>query len=212
MEIWKQINNYPRYEVSTFGRIRVDSDKIKEWGNTGKYIIYWLRNDSGRKPRTVHSLVMEAFETKLDPSHEINHKDCNKSNNYLNNLEYISHHGNLKHAEDNGRMAFKHRKGKDHPSFGVILSIEVKTKMRESHNKNNDHPGYSLTDKQVLDIKKRRCNGELVVNLAFEYNQTKANISMICTGKRRHEIGPEYTIPAKRAKCFRRAKRTHFPI
>jgi hypothetical protein len=52
--------------------------------------------------RSVHSLVAKAFLEKL-PHHQcVNHKDCNKENNHVDNLEWTTIRENTKHAYDNG--------------------------------------------------------------------------------------------------------------
>ncbi len=193
MEIWKGIKEYPRYEVSNLGRIRTDGIKIKEWDSSiNKYITIRLTNECHSKFYLVHILVIEAFIDRPDYECEVNHKDCIKSNNKLDNLEYSTKLENMIHAKENGRM--KKRSGKDSHMYGTNLSEETKAEMKASHNKNGDHPNYILSDSQVFEIKKRRCEGEKILVLANEFNQTKANISLICSGKRRSNIAPEYTM------------------
>jgi hypothetical protein len=211
METWKKIKDYPNYEVSDLGRFRKIGGKTLSWDSApNKYITVRINNGNGRKMRLVHILIIEAFIDRPDYPCEVNHKDCNKANNRLDNLEYITHKENIKHAIRNGRMKFK--KGIESPLYGRNISIEVKAKMREAHNKNGNHPNYKLTDSQVLDLKKRRFNGEALIVLAYVFKQTTANISAICTGKRRSNIGHEYTIPAKRQNHKRRAKRTEILV
>lgn len=209
MEIWKQIKDYPRFEVSNFGRIRIDGEKVRTWSvDLDWYVAIRLRNEHRTKIRPVHCLVMETFAPTDKPGMEVNHKDCRKSNNYLDNLEYVSHADNMKHAIESGRMEFRKRKGKDHPLYGRNIPDKAKENMKAAHNRNGDHPNYVLTDEQVKEIKKRRFNGELIPVLAREYNQTKANISLICLGKRRKDIAPEYTV---KPKVSRKAKRRNNP-
>lgn len=56
---------------------------------TGKY----TRN-------SVHRMVWEAFNGPIEGKLEINHKDLDRSNNHLNNLELVTHQQNLQHAID----------------------------------------------------------------------------------------------------------------
>jgi hypothetical protein len=204
MEQWKQIKDFPRYEVSTYGRIRVNGKKVKEWHCNNKYITTRISNDKESKLKTVHQLVIETFIDKPDPSLEVNHKDCNKSNNCLDNLEYVSRADNMKHALKSGRMNHIYRKGYDHHAFGKPHSPEIISKMRASHNKNGKHPNYVLTDLQIYDIKKRHFEGIIMPDLAKEFKTSVQNISLICAGKRRANIAPEYNkvkrIPKRKAK------------
>lgn len=69
--------------------------------------------------------------------------------------------------------------------------------MSESHHNRaraGEHANYVLTDIQVAEIKRRRHEGEALADLANEYNQTVANLSLICRGLRRGRIAPEYTM------------------
>ncbi|MFM2393083.1 MAG: hypothetical protein RLZZ546_1065 [Bacteroidota bacterium] len=66
--------------------------------------------------------------------------------------------------------------------------------MSKAHNKNGEHPNYILTDEQVLNIKIARYNAATLDYLSKEYDKSEACISLICRGKRRSNIGIEYTI------------------
>jgi hypothetical protein len=50
--------------------------------------------------RSVHRMVWEAFNGPIEGRLEINHKDLNRSNNRLENLEVVTHQQNLQHAID----------------------------------------------------------------------------------------------------------------
>lgn len=109
MEEWKVIRDYPMYEVSSEGRIRSYYN-----GNHGRRIIpkilslktdrigytfIHLKNESGRKPLRVHRLVAEAFIPNPDNLPEVNHKDENKSNNSVYNLEWCKRLYNVRYSK-----------------------------------------------------------------------------------------------------------------
>ena len=50
--------------------------------------------------KAIHRCVWEAFVGPIEGRMEINHKDLNRSNNQLSNLELVTHQQNLKHAID----------------------------------------------------------------------------------------------------------------
>ena len=54
------------------------------------------------KHTTVHRVVAEAFLPNIYNKPSINHKDCNKLNNSVDNLEWVTHKENIHHAERNG--------------------------------------------------------------------------------------------------------------
>ena len=65
----------------------------------------YLRFGYGNKPRRrmlVHTAVALAFLTRPDWATEINHKDGNKANNHVCNLEWSTRSKNVKHAFDSG--------------------------------------------------------------------------------------------------------------
>jgi len=49
-----------------------------------------------------HALVLEAFVGPRPPKHQCNHKDCNKKNNRLENLEWVTAIENVRHAQVHG--------------------------------------------------------------------------------------------------------------
>lgn len=66
------------------------------------YITVSLRKDGKDKRYRVHRLVAEHFIPNPDNLPQVNHKDGNKYNNNINNLEWISQSDNAKHAFANG--------------------------------------------------------------------------------------------------------------
>lgn len=99
-ELWLVIPAYPRYAVSTLGRIQNRGTKRMLKAGTLKtgYLVVSLCGNG--KPRTmrVSRLVAQAFIP--NPSHlpEVNHIDTNKRNNTIFNLEWRSKLGNMQHA------------------------------------------------------------------------------------------------------------------
>lgn len=196
MEEWKEVIDYPGYYVSSEGRVKKVNDGVVKYLKISSaiYSSIQLRNSNGRRSFLLHRLIMQTFCPVDNSELEVNHKDLNKLNNRLSNLEWVTHKENMDHAVTNGALDFRFRKGYDNPNYGKPLAEETKLKMSESHNKNGDHPNYKLTDQQVADIKKRRYEGTDIQTLAQEYNQTQANISLICSGKRRSKVAPQYTM------------------
>ncbi|MCH8327467.1 MAG: HNH endonuclease, partial [Candidatus Marinimicrobia bacterium] len=59
----------------------------------------------------IHQIVMGAFVGPCPADHETNHKDGNKQNNRLRNLEYLTRLENARHA----RQVLGHQVGETHP-------------------------------------------------------------------------------------------------
>ena len=104
-EIWKPIyikNMKTNYEVSNHGRIKNKKGKIIKFQlNKHGYLRVQLVINDKRYRRSVHRLVAKAFiENKLNKP-EVNHKDGNKLNNNVYNLEWVTRSENMKHAYEN---------------------------------------------------------------------------------------------------------------
>lgn len=128
-EIWKPIGGYEGlYEVSSFGRVRsVDrmiyhsgfEKKIFRHGKIlkpgiSKYGYYRVRLSKGDKGTVVsiHRLVGLAFLNNPNNYSQINHKDENKKNNCVNNLEWCDAKYNVNYGTRNQRLS-ESMKGKN---------------------------------------------------------------------------------------------------
>jgi hypothetical protein len=92
--MWVRI--FDKYEISNSGVVRnVKSGRqIKQFQGKDGY----LRIQIAGKTRTVHRLVAEAFIPSEVGKDFVNHKDGNKQNNNVENLEWCTRSENLKHA------------------------------------------------------------------------------------------------------------------
>lgn len=109
-EIWKKviINGMPTkyYEVSNLGRLRNNKTNRYLYGYTANngYKMVHLRMEI-QKLCSIHRLVMLAFKplknTELSRTLQINHKDGNKQNNNINNLEWCSAKENMRYSYEN---------------------------------------------------------------------------------------------------------------
>lgn len=106
MEIWKQIQGFENYEVSNRGNIRnVTTGKILKPEITHKgYFRISLSTNGVKIKKRVHRLVAEAFIENPYNKPQINHKDGNKINNDISNLEWCNNSENMKHAWQNGMI------------------------------------------------------------------------------------------------------------
>lgn len=113
-EIWKDIPNYEGlYQVSNFGNIktvnRSNKDKIgrkhtiketicKPSIDTSGYMQVVLTKNKKRKSYKVHRLVAMVFIPNHNNLPQINHKDENKLNNNVENLEWCTHEYNCQYG------------------------------------------------------------------------------------------------------------------
>lgn len=125
-ERWRVIPSFPDYVISNKGRIKraVDSQPgasgyVLKKGFERKPVICSRGYESvgltistnNQKTRMIHNLVLEAFVGPRPPGHEPNHKDGNKTNNNLSNLEWVTHLENVRHACRNGLTPLKNQNG-----------------------------------------------------------------------------------------------------
>lgn len=94
-----------QYEVSNLGRIRhYKTKRIRSIKNSkGDYLIFSVRVNNPRKlkPYKVHIAVASTFIPNPNNYPQINHKDGNKQNNNVDNLEWCTAKENIQHAIKN---------------------------------------------------------------------------------------------------------------
>ena len=119
-EIWKDIPQYEGiYQASNFGKIRTVEGKttftkkhgVRHWKSrelkgrgdnytTGKRVSLW--KDGKPKEFLVARLVAITFLGDPPQSYTVNHKDGNRLNNRLDNLEWLSLEDNIRHGFNTG--------------------------------------------------------------------------------------------------------------
>lgn len=103
-EYWSEIEGYNgKYSVSTFGRVRNNErDRLLSGSERYKegYMGVGLCNSKGKlKTFSVHTLVAKAFLPNPKNLPVINHRDENKKNNHVDNLEYCSAQYNIEYSQ-----------------------------------------------------------------------------------------------------------------
>lgn len=101
--MWKKIDG-TRYEVSINGEIRNTDTKnlIKGSVTRSGYKMVALFVNGRKSNKQVHRLVALSFIPNAENKPQVNHKDKNKLNNCLDNLEWVTAKENMKHHYDNG--------------------------------------------------------------------------------------------------------------
>ncbi len=106
IEIWKDIKGYEGlYEVSNLGQIksfnylRTGKEKIlKPLKDKGGYLFVSLYKSGKVKLFKIHRLVAQAFIDNPKNKPCINHIDCDRQNNCVNNLEWVTQKENIQYA------------------------------------------------------------------------------------------------------------------
>lgn len=109
---WETVQEYDRYEVNALGEIRHKNRKriLKPRSNPGGYLYVSFNINGKRRNYAVHRIVASAFIDNPDRLPEVNHKDHNRQNNNVDNLEWVSSSANKSHA--NKLSTNRHSRGK----------------------------------------------------------------------------------------------------
>lgn len=145
-EIWKPHPEYAGIEVSTLGNVRtldklISSEKytrffkgrvLKQSNSSNGYLQVKILIDGKQITKRVHRLVAQTFIPNPDNLPQVNHRDCNRKNNNVENLEFCTASYNQKYRE-------KHGVSSRQPVFAVNLStLEV------SHFRSQNEAGRAL--------------------------------------------------------------------
>ena len=202
-EEWRKVPHFSSYEVSSFGRVRRTVRK-RNWpaGRTLKaskcngYLSVRLSEEGKSYLRTVHSLIAEVFLGLCPLGSCVHHKDGDKLNNNIENLEYMKvcqHHEEhsklskedivkIKELHASGMSSCKIAKIYD-TSASNIRAINGGTTWKRvgcDLIKTHIKPGGSkLSRDQVDEIKKLHDGGMAQVTIAKVFNIHPSAVSLI---------------------------------
>lgn len=104
MEIWKDVVGYEgKYQVSNLGRVkslnynRTGKEQILKT-QTNRYGYLYVCLGSNHNKVRIHRLVAEAFIPNPYNLPEVNHKDLNRANNVVDNLEWATREYNIDYS------------------------------------------------------------------------------------------------------------------
>ena len=177
MEQWKPIEGTDgKYEVSNLGRVRTNGKRpglltLTKQKSGYRYAMIQLSNGKQKNCR-VHRMVAEAFIPNPENLPQINHKDGNKLNNHVTNLEWCTAKQNTDHAWNTG-LATPH-----------ALSEEGRQRLREINK------GKTISQEQrekISQTLKGRKHPEVSARLKGKPLSRKAIEASIATRKRKAE-------------------------
>lgn len=182
-ERWVPVKGYEgRYEVSSAGRVRSLQRQIRgRYDNLRTLVgrvmspasgtrhypkVFLYRGDGTSQGRLVHRLVAAAFIGECPPGYTVNHIDGVKTNNAVENLEYLTNAENISHGHRTGLIT------PPPPLFGA------------------SNPNTVLNTTKAAIIKRRLLDGEKCGPLAREFGVGHAAIWRIQKGHTWRDVQP----------------------
>lgn len=157
---WRQIPSFPHYAVDESGNVKRIAPGIcngkpgkimKPYRRSDGYNMFILRRDGKSFYRKAHQLVAETFiGPKPFANAEVCHNDGSRTNDHVSNLRWDTRKGNQADKKIHGTL---------------ILGSK--------------HARARLTERDVLEIRRRADNGESHAIIGKDYNMIQPNISRI---------------------------------
>ena len=175
MEEWRKINNFPNYSVSNFGNVmNVKTKKILKLNIKGGYYHVSLVNDFSKKLFKVHRLVAILFIENSENKPEVNHKDKNKLNNNISNLEWNTRLENCQHRS----IGLVYKSNKNKP----ILRLNKDTNEElEQYNSIEDAGKWAFENNLTCNLHNGRnsigncVNGLSTISYGYKWKYVKNN-------------------------------------
>lgn len=161
VENWLDIPDWNKYKISQNGEVfsKKRNKLLSVYFAENKYPRVSLCNGKQEKTFCVHRLVALAYIPNPDNKRAVNHKDGNKHNNNVSNLEWVTWSENQKHAVLNGLAIV--------PNLGY----------------GENHPASKLNNVDVAMIKVLLDNGFNTEQIAKRFNVHQTHISAIKLNK-----------------------------
>lgn len=164
-ELWKPLLEYKGVEVSSIGRIRKAANKSRKEriltefpkDRDGYYRCSVQKLDGTWTSQPVHRLVAKAFIPRTENKDVVNHIDGNRTNNRIENLEWVTPKENVIHS-----FKFGSRKTcKQVPKRTILTDFQVSQirKLRELYTVNQIAKLFNIEYQSLKNIihKKKQC-------------------------------------------------------
>lgn len=161
IEFWRPIPDFSGYQISTWGRIlsvmpwRGSSDRLlkQDFNKHTGYFMICLRRNRERHKDVVHRLMAKTYLRNPDGKATVNHKDGNRRNNHISNLEWATYSEN---------------------SFHKCRVL--------GYGCGENNPAAKITDDDAQEIKALRFYGAKLKDIGDAYGLTIQGVSAITNG------------------------------
>jgi len=175
-EIWKPIPDFEMYEISSLGRVRRATNcraskkgRILKNGATSTGYLQVSLVKKNTYTRLVHRLVALAFLGEPPtPKHHVNHKDGDRQNARLSNLEYCTARENLIHSIE----VLGHRRDGEHLGSVKLTNqdvLAIHDALMRGVAPSKIIAEFGVSETQLYRIKKRKTRKELLKDLPTDY-------------------------------------------
>ena len=173
IEQWKDVyinGKLTNYLVSNHGKVFSKSTKrILAPTKNKEYPQVKISASNREYTRKIHRLIAEAFIPNPDNKPEINHKDGNRGNNELTNLEWVTHSENVKHAYDTGLTKIRHGINASNSKYNDEQIHEVCKLLEEDKGNRYIVSKTGVGDSAISNIK----NGRQWTHISSQYDLSK---------------------------------------
>lgn len=129
------------YSTNNIGRAKYHKE-ISQRKNSDGYMQITVGKTGHRGQYRVHRMVAEAFIPNPDNLPEVNHKDNNRTNNCVDNLEWCTHVYNIQYSIDSGNhISTSDLTGDKNPNYGNHTLKEKYKNNPEVSKENQSRPG-----------------------------------------------------------------------
>ena len=152
-EEWKCIEGAIGIEISNKGNIRYADGKLKKTDKDSEgYLRTSIRINGKQERARIHRLVAKAFIPNPYKKPFVNHKNGNKADNRVNNLEWCTERENALLAYMNGQYCINKR-------YEAIIAIELATGQTAFFRSQSDAAKYiGISDSEVNKVLKGKRN------------------------------------------------------
>jgi len=173
-EIWRVHPDISGIEVSTFGNVRTldrvvpkgngtqfqKGQVLKQWDDRG-YLQVRFRVNGKHISKLVHRLVAETFLSNPDNLPEVNHLDCDRTNNNVKNLEWCDRFYNQQYRN---KFGVSNTETLGHPLFAINLATMEVSHFRSQREASREIGADSGSINNVIKGKYKYTRGYWFVN------------------------------------------------
>lgn len=131
------------------GRIFKEEKTLRPGKTEKGYLFVVLQHKGKKKHKSIHRLVAEAFIPNPENKPIINHKDGNKANNRMDNLEWATYSENSKHAVETGLRKYLNISG-EKGGLAKITNEQAK-EIREKYHSSPSQTSRKLAKEYGID-------------------------------------------------------------